>query len=236
VKIAVLSDIHGNNAALQCVLREIEKHRVNKIFCLGDLLDFGPEPAEVVNIIQKERIATIKGNHDQCIVDYQLENFQFKSPVEREYLEKSITCTRKLLTDKHFDFLENLPLRMEIEIAGCPVLFIHSIPDMYNYPGEKEIRKFLQENKYRYVFYGHIHRPAVYCSDGKMAINPGSVGKPKHGNAMACFCLIQFGDRVIKELAFKFIPYPVEETCRKILQRGFPQKTIEVIRTGIYKP
>ena len=98
----------------------------------------------------------------------------------------------------------------------------------------EQIEAFLASGSWHYVFWGHTHRPSLYTYQNKMAVNVGSVGKPKHGNPMAAFCLADFDTGQLKALQFRYVSYEVEKVCSKIVERGFPVTTIDIIRTGRY--
>ncbi len=232
MRIAVMGDIHGNIEALNSVLEEINGLGADMLFCLGDLVDFGPRPHEVITAVRKLGIPTVKGNHDDAVTGYDLDRFIFKSAEERKYVKNSLDRTVQALTEDDIRYLKMLPERLELDLKRATAVFIHSFPDPYHYPDLDEIKRFLDAGPGHYVFYGHSHKPAVYTHNGKMAIKVGSVGKPRHGNALASYCVAGFAGGRLTELAFRYRPYDVENVCLDIVNLGFPRDTVEILKAG----
>ncbi|MFZ5634024.1 MAG: metallophosphoesterase family protein [Bacillota bacterium] len=233
MKIAVIGDIHGNIEALNSVMAEIGGLGADLVYCLGDLVDFGPCPGEVISAVERMGILSVRGNHDMALTDYVPGRFLFKSAEEQRYVEASLECTRRALTERDIDFIKGLPDRLELPLPGNTALFVHSFPSAYHYPGTDEAERFLDAGPWQYVFYGHSHKPALYTHNGKMAVNVGSVGKPRHGNAMASYCIAEFAGGRLTDLAFRYRPYDVEKVCRDIISRGFPRETIEILKGAV---
>lgn len=131
MKIAIISDIHGNDEALTSVLEDINKEKCDKIFCLGDLAMAGPEPSKVVNKIKdlstKDNFVIIQGNTDQKLISYNEE--------EAEFLTKNIPVMAnaykadlKELTDEEKSFLANLPASLNVEENGVKIMLCHGSP------------------------------------------------------------------------------------------------------------
>ncbi|MHB1653581.1 MAG: metallophosphoesterase family protein [Desulfitobacteriaceae bacterium] len=232
MRLGIISDIHANYEALDRVLAALNEEKVDQVICLGDLVDFGPSPREVLHRIQKESITVVKGNHDAAVIQYDSTIFQYKSPAEQQYVENSLAGTLHCLTQGDIDYLAALPESWELEIEGSRILFAHGIPDFNGYPTIGQIEEFLVSGSWQYVFWGHTHKPVLLTYKNKMAINVGSVGKPKHGNALAAFCLADIVAGQLTSLNFKYVPYEVEKVCAKIVECGFPSETIEGLRTG----
>ena len=101
-KIALISDIHSNLEALKAVLKEIKKYKTKKIFCLGDVVGYGANPNECIDLVKKNKIISIMGNHDYEAVH--LQGTEWFNPVAR----KAIFWTNKQLTEQNKKFLKNL--------------------------------------------------------------------------------------------------------------------------------
>jgi predicted phosphodiesterase len=234
--IAILSDIHGNLEALQAVLADIARHAVEAIYCLGDVVGYGPNPRECVDLAQAFRL-TILGNHDQGAL---FDPAGFCGPAER-----AIFWTRGVLEsspesrqarERRWEFLAERP-RMHRE-NGCQ--FVHGSArnplNEYVFPEDvchqrKMERIFAQVE--RYCFQGHTHIPGIFREEGadhlctfrspegvnyayrldgrKTLINVGSVGQPRDGDPRACYVL--FDGDVIR---FRRVEHDIETTVRKI--------------------
>jgi diadenosine tetraphosphatase ApaH/serine/threonine PP2A family protein phosphatase len=234
--IAILSDIHSNLEGLQAVLADANEQGAEAIYCLGDVIGYGPNPRECLDLAQGFR-RTILGNHDQGAL---FDPFCFSGPAERaifwtrEQLESSSEPRSK--REQRWDFLAERP-RLHEE-NGC--LFVHGsarnpineyvFPEDIDNPHKME-RIF--DRVERYCFQGHTHVPGIFLQshDGeeydfhspeqinfshrvngqKMLCNVGSVGQPRDGDPRACYVL--FDGETIR---FRRVSYDVEATRQKI--------------------
>lgn len=231
MKRAILSDIHGNLEAIEAVVADIERVGVDEIYCLGDIIGYGPNPRECVDKVT-QFTACILGNHDQGAL-YDPEGFSSSA-------EKAIFWTRSQLEQpgndeadaiRRWNFLSDLP--RAIRLPGT--LFVHGSPrnplteyvfpeDIYN---QRKIEKLFSLVE-RVCFQGHTHVPGVFSEDnrfrgpsdlgmkyrlngGKAMVNVGSVGQPRDGDRRACY-VIQHDDHI----EYRRVEYPWETTAAKI--------------------
>jgi predicted phosphodiesterase len=232
VKRAIVSDIHGNLEALTAVLDDIARQGVDGIYCLGDIVGYGPNPRECVDQVMQFQLS-ILGNHDQGAL-YDPEGFSSGA-------ERAIFWTREQLeaangdpqqTALRWEFLSELP-RTHRE---GPFTFVHGSArnplneyvfpeDIYNSRKLERIFALVE----RYCLQGHTHVPGVFTEDGrflapheinnrytlgsgKAMINVGSVGQPRDGDNRSCYVLL-----TEDTVEFRRIPYPFERTMEKIL-------------------
>jgi diadenosine tetraphosphatase ApaH/serine/threonine PP2A family protein phosphatase len=229
---AIVSDIHGNLEAFSTVLEEIDRRQIQHIVCLGDIVGYGPNPMECLDLVISRCRASLMGNHDFAVF---YEPFNFNSGAEsacfwtRRQFENDPDPERRA---RRWRFLGNLPVR----IRTNDFVAMHASPrrpineyifpdDIYTNPG-----KFVSifERVDRLCFVGHTHVPGVFLegpdfyspdeldykfelSDEKAIINVGSVGQPRDGDRRACYVIIN--DDVV---TFRRLDYPAEETCHKI--------------------
>ena len=132
MKVAVLSDIHGNFQALKAVVNDMDKFDCEKVLCLGDLAMAGPQPDVVINYVEKQNDwEVIQGNTDKMIAEYSIELFnQVYStfPV----MANALADDAKILSDAQKNFLKNLPQQKDIDICGVKVLMVHGSPRKNN--------------------------------------------------------------------------------------------------------
>lgn len=233
MKRALISDIHGNFEALTAVLEDIRSLEITEIYCLGDIIGYGPNPCECLDKIMEIAKVTILGNHDQAAL-FDPEGF---NPVALQ----AVYWTRDQLESKggsqiinaRWDFLGELP-RFHNE---NDYLFVHGSPreptneyvfpeDVYNQ--RKMDALFARVEKY--CFQGHTHIPGVFTSDrefltpedlsyefqlsGRQAmVNVGSVGQPRDNDPRACYVVLDFDMDLVQ---FRRIDYPFGDTARKI--------------------
>jgi putative phosphoesterase len=178
MKIAIISDIHSNLDALTAVLKEIERIKVDEIYCLGDIVGYGPNPNECIDLVKSVTEKVVVGNHDSAVIN-QTDMMLFNS-----YARESTEWTRRMISDENYEYLLKLPLK----ISEHDLLFVHStplIPEDWNYiltqhSAEKHFNYFTEQA----CFIGHSHRPEMFRSiDDRLIINVGSVGQPRDGNS-----------------------------------------------------
>jgi diadenosine tetraphosphatase ApaH/serine/threonine PP2A family protein phosphatase len=229
--IALISDIHSNLEALQAVLRDIETQNVEKVYCLGDVIGYGPNPRECIDLVLALPIVLL-GNHDQGAM-FDPEGFNPGA-------ERAIFWTRAQLEspteksearEKRWEFLAERP-RIHREDN---TLYVHGSArnpineyvfpeDVYNPRKMERIFAYID----KYCFQGHTHVPGVfteslqfyspeeidgiYSLDGrKTMVNVGSVGQPRDGDWRACYVL--YDGKTVK---FRRVDYDIDATIQKI--------------------
>jgi predicted phosphodiesterase len=234
MKIAILSDIHGNMEAFQSVLKAIEQAQISRIFCLGDCIGYGPEPHKVLNLIDELNISTVLGNHELAIL--RPNYISWFNPVAQESLKK----TRKMLNSAALDQISLLP-RFIIQ-HGCRLVhgFPPDLPEMYLFQAseEKLFRTFNTLSE-PICFIGHTHQLELIEYNGKTItrrpleketvylnanhryiINIGSVGQPRDGNNNAKYVT---WDETEKSIEICYVPYDIASTVQKIKAAGLPK-------------
>jgi putative phosphoesterase len=133
VRIAIFSDIHGNLAALDAVLADINKQSFDAVYCLGDLVGYAPFPNEVTRRIRDARIPTIMGNYDDGVgFDRDECGCAYREPVEKERGERSLEWTKRHVTDDNKAFLRGLVPELRFEAQSKRVLLVHGSPRKMN--------------------------------------------------------------------------------------------------------
>ncbi len=227
--VAFIADIHGNLEALRATFRFLETQQVEVIHCLGDIVGYGPDPNSCIALVKEACTKVVAGNHDWAACGKtSISDF---NPIAQE----AIRWTREVLNDEEREYLADLPLTSQVNDA----LLVHSspvAPELWIYITDPyEARVALESCTATHVMVGHTHIPMAFRLCGEKAeylpckgelelqqgarylINVGSVGQPRDGDPRAC-CVIIKGDKLI----FKRIPYAVEITSRKIIEKGLP--------------
>ena len=233
MKIAVMSDVHGNLEALDAVLEDVYSQRIEKIVCIGDLIGYGPNPEEVIQKIRQIDVCCTMGNHELGIL-FKLERKWFNPKVR-----KNLSLTEKLLSPGSLDFIAGLPNTHTLNNS----LFVHGFPpaSVKTYLFEKdtdEIARWFLTPGPKLTFVGHTHDLEVVAWDGRRAdrnplrqdrvvldkskyiINVGSVGQPRDGDNRAKYVI---WDPVEGNIEVRFVPYDIQTTVDKIMERGFPE-------------
>jgi len=243
MRIAILSDIHGNLEAFESVLIEVSKRKVDKIICLGDLIDYGPNPNEVVEISKREFDIIVMGNHDYAVID---ENIIKEFSV---IARSSMLWTLSVLNEENKIFISSLKLEEFLKdiyiVHACPkfpldwtyILTINDAKVYFNY-----VNNWI-------TLIGHTHIPAIFKKDFSKIehiipepfevyelnekcqyfLNPGSVGQPRDRDYRASFGILD-----LNKLTFEIIKvdYDIQKTKRKILESDLPQILAYRLETG----
>ncbi len=245
MRIAVISDVHANLYALEAVLAEIDRDPPDEIWCLGDIVGYGPRPNECCELVRERSSLTLAGNHDLVALgsaDVGVEDFNPEAGAASVW-------TREQLTEETREFLSSLrpqAIREGFELFhGSPsdpvwdyVIDPHSAADA------------LGRTKAPIVLVGHSHvATAISLADGALSggvatadftaalgsagrwlLNPGSVGQPRDGDPRAAFLLL---DRESDQVRFARVTYPVARTQEEIRERGLPDSLAERLAHGL---
>jgi len=230
MKIAVISDIHGNIDALEAVEKDIKKEGCEKIFVLGDYAMAGAEPSLVINwFIEKKydnNYKMIQGNTDLMIANYSSELYESlkeKAPIMAEALKNNILE----ISEEQKNFLKNLPTQIELIESGVKFLLVHGSPRRNNEdisPNLKleQIEEMLENVDADVILCGHTHLPCGYSlNSGKTVINVGSVGRSMTPDKNAVYLQLTIDKNGKFFSEHKIIKYDNEKVSRHILARGF---------------
>lgn len=236
MRIAVFSDVHGNVHALQAVLSNIETQRVDRVICLGDLVGYGAFPNEVIQLIHTRGIATIMGNYDDGVgYDRADCGCAYRTPNERERGHQSLRWTRDTVTTENKCFLRRLALRLDMQLFGCKLAFVHGSPRRINeYMNEDRpaasFERSLDAAQADILVCGHTHLPYHKTFGQRHVVNVGSVGKPKHGDPRACYTVIEINGGFT--VVFQYVAYDYEAAAAAVEASGMPVEFAEALRAG----
>ena len=233
MRIAVISDIHANLEALEQVLIDIQGSSIDKVVCLGDSIGYGPDPEQVVAMINDHHIPSILGNHELAVIDPNL--LTCFNPLARRSLLKTID----MLSMKNINFISKLKPFMTYDSYR----FVHGFPPdsatTYLFQiAEDELVRTIKQMKEKICFVGHTHRLEIIDFNGRSImrspltqsvvnlnssdqyiINAGSVGQPRDGNNNAKYIIL---DTEKNSIEVKFIPYDIASVVNKIIEAGLP--------------
>jgi diadenosine tetraphosphatase ApaH/serine/threonine PP2A family protein phosphatase len=239
MKIVVISDIHGNLEALNRVSEYIDKLEGEKrIVCLGDIVGYGPNPAECFKIVESLTDKICLGNHEYAILD---EDFDYQMA---RYAREAIIWTRGVLGEEIREAINRLPLQTEED----NVLYVHASPDdpmQWKYiTNARNAYSSLIEMKHSLCFVGHSHIPGIYAynelqensnkatlsRDDKTIVNVGSVGQPRDGSQMLSFAVFDDDNWSVEIIRLE---YDYQETMAKIKKTNLPLFLAERLAKGI---
>ena len=226
MKIAVLSDIHGNFQALESVMKDVEENRCEKVLCLGDLAMAGPQPRAVIDFVKKQQNwIVIQGNTDKMIAEFTkeiLENTKSSFPVMANALLDDILY----IEEDRKEYLRNLPPQKELEIEGVKILMVHGSPrrnneDILPDMPLKTIEEIIEGTDADLIFCGHTHVPCGYQTNKKQTVvNVGSVGRPMTEDAKACYVIADFQDGGFS-IEHRFLDYDRDTAAKLMRARNF---------------
>ena len=233
MKIAVISDIHGNLEALNAVLQDIESQEINKIFICGDLAMAGSEPEKtvdrIIGLTKEKDVAIILGNTDEMIIKSSGKTGDEFTPAD-ETMAASLKFTQKFLRADQIEFLKNLPLKHKEKIGELKILLVHGSPRKINENispdlDEKILKEMLSGTQEDIIFCGHTHLPVVYKIEKQTIINVGSVGRPFTENPDACYAILDYSTSAncnkIFDISHRFVKYDKETTAKKLQKLPF---------------
>ncbi len=229
MKIAVISDIHGNMDALEAVMKDIQSKNCEKIFVLGDYAMAGPEPYAVIDYFAKHQFDSeykmIQGNTDAMLANYTDDEYEYlkkKSPVMAEALKHDFFGINYIQRS----FLQSLPIQLEVDEEGVKILLVHGSPrknneDILPDTPIEEVEKMLANVDADVVLCGHTHIPCGFQTrNKKTVVNAGSVGRPFTPDPKSCYLImdIEHGRYAFEH---RFVAYNKERAAQKLRDRGF---------------
>jgi putative phosphoesterase len=235
MKAAFISDIHSNLEALTGVLQYIRAQKIEQVYCLGDLVGYGPDPNEVLAEIQAAAILTLQGNYDEGVgYDRMACGCDYKDQKAMEIGSASLFWTQKQVSDQNKEYLRSLPESLNLQIGQWKLQLVHGSPrqnNEYLFADAPEIEQILPLVSADILLCGHTHIPYIQMLSGQYIINTGSVGKPKHGTPEASFIVIDFFGGEIKP-EIHFVAYDHSRTAEKIRQSDLPDALADALIKG----
>lgn len=227
MRILVLADIHSNWPALAAIQEPFD-------VCLfvGDLVDYGADPAPCVDWVRKHASATVRGNHDHAVAQH--------IPVKKDHgLHRLAAATRplhwRLLNPLHMKFLTRMPVTRRVVLDGKRFYMVHATPrdpfDEYLRNDQQAWTARLQSIDADYVLVGHTHLQYELELEQTTVLNPGSVGQPRDGDPRCAYAIIDNG-----RVELRRVEYDIDATLRGLRDNGIDDDTValaeSVLRSG----
>jgi putative phosphoesterase len=241
MRYGIFSDIHSNLEALEAVIKAYQKEKIDKYLCLGDVVGYGANPNECVEIVSNLTSITVAGNHDWAAMDL--------LPVDlfNEDAKFAVLWTGRQLSPASKDFLRNLKLVSELD----NIVLVHGsldAPQNFNYLlNINSCLSTFELLRQDLCFVGHTHVPVIYIKDkdgkssfvdtdrikitpgNKYIVNVGAVGQPRDSIPQAAYCI---WDSEKQELQIKRAVYDVFLARQKIIDKGLPEFLGNRLLTG----
>ena len=236
-----MADVHANLAAFQAVLSDIEKRGgADEIWCLGDIVGYGPDPSECIALLRQLPHLCVAGNHDWAAIG--------KVDISDFNPDAAQACrwTATQLTPEDARYLESLPLTLRRN----DFTIVHGSPrePIWEYVVSTQSAKAnFGYFETRFCLVGHSHVPLVFESTGptclleelpselklggnRLIINPGGVGQPRDGDPRAAYAIYDEGNKTIYHYR---VPYDIEATQEKMVKRGLPSFLVVRLSYGL---
>ncbi len=237
----VLSDIHSNLAAFEAVLADAGEY--DQIWCLGDVIGYGPQPNECIDLLKSLPHICVAGNHDWAAID-RLDISAFNP-----YALRACLWTREQLTADNWEFIENLPERL----VDGDFTIVHGSPrhPVWEYITDSRIATInLAHFDTNCCLFGHTHRPVLYIDDvttgtcdgflmplrdpvpipkERLLLNPGGVGQPRDSDPRASYVLLDLEDNTVE---LRRVPYAIKETQELMVSLGLPLQLARRLEVG----
>ncbi len=230
---AILSDIHANLVAFQTVLEDMEtRGGFDEIWCLGDIVGYGPEPHACIKLLQQYKNVSVAGNHDYAAIG--------RIDISSLNTDAAIACrwTARQLTSEDVDYLQNLA----VKLTQGNFTLVHGSP-------RQPLRQYLisavdaNDNfsyfDTKFCLVGHSHVPLVFrqdkngnCfaagipdtmqleqEDHRLIVNPGGVGQPRDGDSRASYALYDSDAQVVHHYR---VGYDIGATQKRMMECGLP--------------
>jgi putative phosphoesterase len=220
MRLAVLSDIHGNLTALEAMLSDLRQYAVNGILVAGDIVVGGPQPAETLQRLRALGCVMIRGNADQAL----LQHAAGRAPASQSTAQQFalLRWTRRQVDQDALDFLASLPEQRVVALAGAdPIRMVHGSPRHISeriFPERDPalLDLVLAQISEPVLVCGHTHLPWQVARDGRLALNPGAVGSPLNGTLGAQYALLTWANTgwQARLIAVPYDLEPLRQVCR----------------------
>ncbi|MGP7818585.1 metallophosphoesterase family protein [Niallia sp. 01092] len=237
MKIAFISDIHGNAVALESVLEDINKKNVDNIYVLGDLCYRGPEPRRSLDLVRSLNTSIIKGNADEWVIRGVQKGEVPDKVLELMNLEREWIVSK--LQQSDIDYLESLPTELHFEAEGASIHAFHATPTslfdvVLPNTDDTVIQETLMSRTDSEVYiYAHIHKPYIRYINGKIIMNIGSVGLPFDGLTKASYGLVEIKEGSIST-SIERVDFDQEKVIHQYTEANYPnaEMMINVIKNA----
>jgi len=236
-RLAVLSDLHANLTACQAVAADLERRGADLVLVLGDLVGYLTRPNQVVEMVRRAGWSCLAGNYDQAVLTGGPAGIdRFLKPGIGPEPRAVFAWTEAAVDQATRAFLAGLPESISLKIDGQALLAVHGSPAgvrHYVYPDHppEELQAWLEQAGAGLLLMGHTHRPFIRQLESGLALNPGSVGKPKDGDPRASYALVDLLPRPRAQIIR--LAYDLDQEARLLREAGLPPGTVEKLYLGL---
>ena len=249
IKIALLSDIHGNTTALEAVLADAKRAGVEEYWLLGDVLMPGTGRRHLLNLLEELPITVqILGNWEDSLWRA-MKGLLDPSRASHRYLMRLCQYILEEIRPEEIESMQSLPMQVHREVSGLRVGITHHLPDknwgreLIHIGDQKDFDCLVSNPPCDIAVYGHIHQQFFrYGSGGELILNPGSIGQPFFLQAnlrkdlRAMYAILEVDDRGLKDVDFRRVTYDIERELQlaKDMKLPYFQVYYESLVNGIH--
>jgi predicted phosphodiesterase len=245
VRIGIIADIHANLPAFEVVLARLkEQDASDRLWCLGDVVGYGPYPNECLDLLRTYAHICVPGNHDWGVIG------RTERVIFNDAAGFVLDWTAQQLTPTNRAYLEKLPEVIKLPIARMTLLHASPRDPIWEYVVEaEEAARCYPFFQTRHCLMGHTHLPLVFrrAADGtvtvgapeagqavrlgqeRLMLNPGSVGQPRNGDPRAHYAIYDSNEN---QLIYQRVEYPIAQTQARMRELKFPVRLIERLARG----
>jgi putative phosphoesterase len=236
MRLAFLSDIHGNAVALDAVLEDISKRNVDKIIILGDISYRGPEPKRALELVKSLHTNVIKGNADEWVVRGIKEGEVAESALQM--MKKERDWIYKRLDEADIRYLAELPTETKLETENIRIHAFHATPDslfdvVQPFESDGALLDKMMKSGADIFIYAHIHKPFIRYIEGKCLINIGSVGLPFDGLTKSSYAIVDLKEGNFQTSIVR-VDFDLEKVIKQYQEEDYPnsEQMIKVIQNA----
>lgn len=220
MKVAVLSDIHGNMVALEEAIKDAKEQKVDEYIVLGDIITDFPFTDEAIDKVKELTTYVIKGNREQYLLQYESTKEDKKWKTVQN---NSVVCYYNYMSEENKEYIRNLPEQLTLEFEGVTIRAVHASPysiSEWLYFDTPLMDKVFAELKEDVLVYGHIHKVAQYeRENGKIVAQVGALGMPNNGIGKGQYTILNCENGKVT-VDIRTIDYNKEQLKNKILKAG----------------
>lgn len=220
IKVAIISDIHGNSIALKEVLKDAKINNVDEYIFSGDLVNDLPFGNETLEMVKNTSDKVLKGNKEQYLIEFEEEKYDWNN-----IQFKNTRFMYNELTEENKEYIRKLPHYMELEYEGVKLLVAHgspkSVEELLNHRFKELIEKYVNELDADALIFGHTHEAMWYeYINDKLVLNAGCAGVSPHYVGKAEYVILTINNGKIDNIDLRLVDYDIEKVKQKIIESG----------------
>lgn len=238
MRIGIISDIHGNLPGLEACLRTLDDEGVDQIVCLGDLVQFGPYPTEVIDLLQRSNIDTVQGNCDRAVAKGRDDTGDSFENVHWDNLASELLqWTKDQITPEQKRYLKKLPSELRFNVGSRRILCVHGLPGNISGSIQRNVSSevydyMLSRNSCDILILGHTHEMLLQPRGNRMIINPGSIGGGTLPEEATLAVLDINEENTAASVCWHRVPFDTVSFEKKYRHEGLPETFLKCVLLG----